>query len=121
MSIPPDSGPIAGSTPPVPPPVQSMTMIDRLKSSWGNPSKRPMLIFGFGAVGIAVILLLVAIAQLMRGAASSAPTPAPAPTCVGPNCPVSQPSPLVPKKLYVRDRTFNITPVAVQKGNWPAE
>lgn len=96
-------------------------MINRLKSSWGNPSKRPMLIFGFGAVGIAVILLLVAIAQLLGGAASPAPTPAPAPTCVGPNCPVSQPSPLVPKKLYVRDRTFNITPVAVQKGNWPAD
>jgi len=94
-------------------------MINRLKSSWNNPSKRPMLIFGFGAVGIAVILLLVAITQLMGGAASATPVPTPAPTCVGPNCPISQPSPLVPKKLHVRDRTFDITPVAVQKGKWP--
>jgi hypothetical protein len=78
-----------------------------------------MLIFGFGAVGIAVVLLLVAVTQLIGGAASATPVPTPAPTCVGPNCPIAQPSPLVPKKLYVRDRTFDITPVAVQKGNWP--
>jgi hypothetical protein len=80
-----------------------------------------MLIFGFGAVGIAAVLLLVAIAQLIGGAASSAPAPTPVPTCVGPNCPIAQPSPLVPRKLYVRDRTFDITPVAVQKGKWPAD
>ena len=80
-----------------------------------------MLIFGFGAVGIAAVLLLVAITQLIGGAASSPPVPTPAPTCVGPNCPIAQPSPLVPKKLYVRDRTFDITPIAVQKGKWPAE
>src|SRR5512136_1200749 len=107
MSISPDSGNAAGSTPPVPPPAQSMTMIDRLKSSWDNPSKRPMLIFGFGAVGIALILLLVAITQLMSGATPAASVPTPVPTCVGPNCPISQPSPVVPKKLYVRDRTFD--------------
>jgi hypothetical protein len=94
-------------------------MIDRLKASWSNPSKRPMLIFGFGAVGIAIILLLIAITQLLGGAAASEPTPVPTPTCTGPNCPVAQSSPLVPKKLYVRDRTFDITPVAVQKGKWP--
>src|SRR5512141_167882 len=117
MSIPPDSGPIAGSTPPVPPPVRSTTMIDRLKSSWANPSKRPMLIFGFGAVGIAVILLLVAIIQLVGVTGSAEPTPVPTPTCVGANC-VPPPSPIVPKKLYVRDRTFEITPVAVPKGVW---
>jgi hypothetical protein len=94
-------------------------MIDRLKDSWRNPSKRPMLIFGFGAVGIAVILLLIAITQLIGGTAAAVPTPIPTPTCVGPNCPIAQPNPLVPKKLYVRDRTFEITPVAVQKGQWP--
>ena len=119
MSISPDSGNAAGPLPPVPPPIQSITMIDRLKSSWNNPSKRPMLIFGFGAVGIAIILLLVAITQLIGGAAASVPAPIPTPTCVGPNCPIAQPGPLVPKKLYVRDRTFDITPVAVQKGKWP--
>lgn len=95
-------------------------MIDRLKASWSNPAKRLTLIFGFGAVGIAILLLLVAALQLLRGAESSKPTPTPAPTCVGPNCPIAQPSPLVPKKLYVRDRTFDIAPVAIQKGNWPA-
>ena len=120
MSIPPDSGHAAGSTPPVPPPVHSNTMIDRLKSSWGQPSKRPMLIFGFGAVGIAAVLLLVAVVQLMGGAASSEPTPVPTPTCVGPNCPIQPANPLVPKKLYVRDRTYDITPVAVPKGKWAA-
>jgi len=119
MSISPDNGNAAGPLPPVPPPIQPITMIDRLKSSWNNPSKRPMLIFGFGAVGIAIILLLVAIAQLIGGAAASVPAPIPTPTCVGPNCPIAQPGPLVPKKLYVRDRTFDITPVAVQKGKWP--
>ena len=77
MSISPDSGNAAGPLPPVPPPIQSITMIDRLKSSWNNPSKRPMLIFGFGAVGIAVILLLVAITQLIGGAAAPAPAPTP--------------------------------------------
>ncbi len=119
MSVSPDSGSATGSTPPARPPNQSTAMIDRLKSSWSNPSKRPMLIFGFGAVGIAVLLLLTAIVQLMGGAATSVPTPSPTPTCVGPNCPIQQPSPLVPTKLYVRDRTFEIAPVAVQKGQWP--
>lgn len=119
MSTSPDSGNAAGSTPPVPSPHPSTTMIDRLKASWSNPSKRPMLIFGFGAVGIAFILLVVAAIQLIGGPTTEKPTPTPTPTCVGPNCPVPQQSPLIPNKLYVRDRTFEITPVAVQKGKWP--
>ena len=119
MSTSPDNGSAPGSTPPVPPPLQSITMIDRLKASWSNPSKRPMLIFGFGAVGIALILLVVAAIQLIGGVETAKPTPTPTPTCVGPNCPPPVQSPLVPKKLYVRDRTFEITPVAVQKGKWP--
>ncbi len=94
-------------------------MIDRLKTSWNNPSKRPTLIFGFGAVGIALILLVVAALQLISGAETAQSQPTPVPTCVGPNCPVAQSSPLVPQKLYLRDRTFDITPVAVQKGKWP--
>jgi hypothetical protein len=94
-------------------------MIDRLKTSWSNPSKRPMLIFGFGAVGIAAVLLMVAVIQLAGGIGSAPPIATPTPPCVGPNCPITQPSALVPKKLYVRDRTFEITPVAVQRGNWP--
>jgi len=94
-------------------------MIDRLKASWSNPSKRPMLIFGFGAVGIAFILLVVAAIQFIGGVDTAKPTPTPIPTCVGPNCPPPPGKPLVPQKLYVRDRTFEITPVAVQKGKWP--
>ena len=41
-------------------------MNDRLKASWNNPSKRPTLIFGFGAVGIALILLIVSLAAARR-------------------------------------------------------
>lgn len=78
-----------------------------------------MLIFGFGAVGIAAVLLVVAVFQLIGGAETARPAPTPTTACVGPNCPITQPSPLVPKKLYVRDRAFEITPVAIQKGKWP--
>ena len=119
MSTSPDNGKPTGSPPPVPPSLSSTTMIDRLKASWSNPSKRPMLIFGFGAVGIALILLVIAAAQLFGGTGTETPAPTPTPTCTGPNCPPPVQSPVVPKKLYVRDRTFDITPVAVQKGKWP--
>ncbi len=118
MPTSPDKGNAAGSTPPVPPPNRPSTMIDRLKTSWSNPSKRPMLIFGFGAVGIAVILLLVAVIQLVNDTGSNKPVPTPTPTCVGPNCPPPPPGPIIPKKLYVRDRTFEITPIAVPDGLW---
>ncbi len=110
MSIPPDNSHSASSTPP---PNRPSAMIGRLKTSWSNPSKRPMLIFGFGAVGIAAVLLLVAIAQLV-GTETPTPTPTPTPSCVGSNCPPPS-NPIIPKKLYVRDRTFEITPVAVDK------
>jgi hypothetical protein len=94
-------------------------MNNRLKESWNNPAKRPTLIFGFGAVGIALILLLIAVIQLIGGPEAAPPAPTPTPVCTGPNCPVVQTSPLVPRKLYVRDRSFAITPVAVQQGKWP--
>ena len=93
-------------------------MIDRLKTSWRDPSKRPMLMLGFGAVGIAAVLLLVALTQLFGPNTASAPVPTPSPTCIGPNCPVPQSKPLVPQKLFVRDRVFEVTPVAVPKGVW---
>lgn len=115
---PPDSGQSPGSLPPAPPP-PSTTMNDRLKASWNNPSKRPTLIFGFGAVGIALILLIIAALQLLSGPEAAPPPPTLTPACTGPNCPVAQSSPLMPKKLYVRDRVFEITPVAIQKGKWP--
>ncbi len=117
MSIPPPlgSGNAAG---PTLPPVQSTSLIDRLKSSWGDSSKRPMLIFGFVAVGVAVILLLVSMIQLAAPAEPSVPVPTPTVGCVPPNCPIPQPAASVPRKLYLRDRTFEITPVAVPKGNW---
>lgn len=78
-----------------------------------------MLVVGFGAVGIAAVLLVVAALQLISSAEPPVPAPVPTPACVGPNCPIAQPGPLVPRKLYVRDRVFEITPVAVQKGKWP--
>jgi hypothetical protein len=123
MSIPPPSGNgnAAGPTPSAPPPTQSTNPINRLKASWGDSSKRPMLIFGFAAVGVAVVLLLVSVLQLVAPAEPSDQVPTPTPTCVPPNCGVRQPDASIPQKLYVRDRTFEITPIAVPKnGNWTA-
>ena len=120
MSIPPPSGSgnAAGPSPSASPPTQSTSPLNRLKASWGDSSKRPMLIFGFAAVGVAVVLLLVSVLQLAAPAEPSDLVPAPTATCVPPNCPVPQPAASIPKKLYVRDRTFEITPIAVPKGNW---
>jgi hypothetical protein len=120
MSIPPPSGSgnTGGSPPPALPSVQSTSLINRLKSSWGDSSKRPMLIFGFAAVGVAAVLLLASVVQLVTPTEQTAPVPSPTATCVPPNCPVNQPVASVPRKLYVRDRTFEITPIAVPKGNW---
>jgi hypothetical protein len=120
MSISSDSGNAAGSTPPRPPAVQSATPLNRLKSSWSDPAKRPMLIFGFGAVGVAFILLIIALTQMFPASEPAAPVPTPLPTCVGPNCPQTPPKNRVPDKLHVRDRTFEIDPVAVPKGKWTA-
>ncbi len=121
MSIPPPSGSgnAAGPLPPAPRPVQSTSLIDRLKSSWGDSSKRPMLIFGFAAVGVAVVLLLVSVLQLVAPAEPMPPVPTPT-VDYGVNVPPPQPAASVPRKLYVRDRTFEVTPVAVPKGNWTA-
>ena len=107
-----------GPSPSVPPPTQSTSPLNRLKASWGDSSKRPMLIFGFAAVGVAAVLLLVSVIQLAAPAEPTAPVLTPTVECVPPNCPVSQPVAIVPRKLYVRDRTFEITPIAVPKGNW---
>ena len=112
MSIPPDSGNAA------PPPTQSNSLLNRLKSSWGDSSKRPMLVFGFAAVGVAVVLLLVALFQLFSPTEPAAPLPTPTSECVPPNCPINQPAASVPHKLYLRDRTFQIDPIAVPKGTW---
>lgn len=120
MSILPESGNAAGPTPPVPSPVHSTSIIDRLKSSWGDSSKRPLLLFGFAAVGVAVILLGVSVTQLFSPAESPGPAPTPTVDC-GVNCPPPAPAASVPKKIYLRDRTFEIAPVAVAKnGNWSA-
>jgi hypothetical protein len=94
-------------------------MNNRLKASWNNPAKRPTLIFGFGAVGVAVILLIIAAVQLLNGPPAAPPSPTPTPTCTGPNCPPPPGKNLAPQKLFVRDRTFDITPVAIEKGKWP--
>jgi hypothetical protein len=80
-----------------------------------------MLLFGFGAVGVAAVLLVVALAQLLGiGSTPVVPAPTPTPTCIGANCVQAQPPNPVPHKLYVRDREFEIEPVAVPKGNWTA-
>lgn len=115
MSIPPGND---GSSPSAPPPTQSTSPVGRLKASWGDSSKRPMLIFGFAAVAVAAVLLLVSVMQLAAPAEPIAPVHTPTVECVPPNCPVSQPAANIPRKLYVRDRTFEITPISVPKGNW---
>jgi hypothetical protein len=77
-----------------------------------------MLMFGIGAMGLAVILLLVAVLQVAAPSTPPVPTPTPDTGCTI-NCqlPQQQP-PVTPKKLHVRDRTLDIVPVAVPKGNW---
>ncbi len=77
-----------------------------------------MLFLGFGAVGIALILLLVAITQVIGPGKPSGPTPTPDTGCTI-NCGApAQVSAVVPKRLHVRDRTLDILPVAVPKGDW---
>lgn len=80
-----------------------------------------MLLFGFGAVGVAAVLLVVALAQLFGlGNPPAVPAPTSTPACTGANCVQAQPQNPVPLKLYVRDRVFEIAPVAVPKGKWTA-
>jgi hypothetical protein len=88
-------------------------MLNRLKVSWKDPAKRPALVLGFGAVGLAVVLLVVAIGQLTPSTPSATPTPTV--SCV--NCPPPPPS-LVPKVLHLRDRSIFVEPVNVTGGKW---
>jgi hypothetical protein len=110
-----------GPSPSAPPPTQSTSPLNRLKASWGDSSKRPMLIFGFAAVGVAAVLLLVSMIQLVAPVEPAAPVLTPTVECVPPNCPVAQPVAIVPQKLHVRDRVYEITPIGVPKGNWTAK
>ncbi len=119
MSIPPDADNAAESTPP-PSGSQLSGAIDRFKSSWNDSSRRPMLIFGFGAVSLAVIVLLIALFQVVAPTTPPTPTPTPDTGCTI-NCGApAQVGAVVPTKLHVRDRTIDITPVAVTKGSWNA-
>ena len=94
-------------------------MRERLKSAWSDRSRRPALIFGFAAVGVAVILLILASSQLIP-ARPPAPTPTPDTGCTI-NCGVGgQVSPVVPKTLRIRDHTYDVTPVTVPRGDWTA-
>ena len=120
MSNLPDDRNAGSSMPPGSSAVESGGPLASLKSSWRDPSKRPMLLFGFGAVGFAVVLLIVALTQLLGGSPPPAPVPTPTQACTGANCVQAQPQNPIPKKLYVRDRVFEISPVAVPKGNWTA-
>ncbi len=89
-------------------------MRNRLRASWSDSAKRPTLMLGFGAVGLAVVLLVIAISQLNPG--SSTPTPTPTSECQ-PICPPA-PQSYSPKVLHLRNRTISITPISVKKGDW---
>jgi len=89
-------------------------MPNRLQSSWNDPAKRPVLILGFGAVGVAFVLLIIALTAGNPPQPSATPTP----TCTPPNC--GQPGPSSPdlKVLHLRDRSIFITPVTPSNGVW---
>lgn len=101
---------------PAPDPVRS-TMLDRLKTSWNDPAKRPALAIGFGAVGLAIVLLVVALTQINPPPPAVTPTPT---TECRVNCgPGPQIEPVTPKVLQLRDRQIFIAPVNIDsKGNW---
>jgi hypothetical protein len=91
-------------------------MRDRLKASWTDPARRPVLILGVGAVALAVVLLIVALTQITPASPEVKPTVTS--SCVI-NCgPGSQSTQPFPKTLRLRSRSKSIVPVTVEQGNW---
>lgn len=91
-------------------------MRDRLKASWTDPARRPVLVLGVGAVALAVVLLMVALTQITPAPPVIKPTATS--SCVincGPGPQSTQP---FPKTLRLRSRSKSIVPVNVEKGNW---
>ncbi len=89
-------------------------MRNRLKASWTDPARRPVLLLGFGAVGLSIVLLLVALTQI--GPRAPEVTPTPTSSCV--NCLPTQTTQAIPKTLRLRSRSKSIVPVTVEKGAW---
>jgi hypothetical protein len=90
-------------------------MLDRLKSSWNDPARRPMLVLGLGAVAIAIVLLVIAFTQIKPPVEEPTPTPDNCVINCGPGPQVAQ---IVPQVLHIRNRSRSIVPVNVSKGNW---
>ncbi len=91
-------------------------MRNRLKASWTDPARRPVLLLGFGAVALSIVLLIVALTQLSPKPIEVKPTPTS--SCVincGPGPQTSQP---IPKTLRLRSRSKSLVPVNVDKGDW---
>lgn len=91
-------------------------MLNRLKSTWQDPARRPTLIVGLGAVGLAVLLLIVAATQLQTSGPQAVPTSTPESCIICP--PGSQSKPAVPEVLHVRSRAKSLVPVNITKGSW---
>ena len=91
-------------------------MRNRLKASWTDPARRPVLLLGFGAVALSIVLLVVALSQLSPRTPEVKPTPTS--SCVincGPGPQTTQP---IPKTLRVRSRSKPLVPVNVNQGDW---
>lgn len=91
-------------------------MRNRLKASWTDPARRPVLLLGFGAVALSIVLLVVALTQLSPKPTEVKPTPTS--SCAincGPGPQTSQP---IPKTLRLRSRSKSLVPVNVDKGDW---
>jgi hypothetical protein len=81
-------------------------MRNRLKASWTDPVRRPVLLLGLGAVALSIVLLVVALTQLSPRPPEVKPTPTQA---------VSQ---AIPRTLRLRSRSKSLIPVNVDKGDW---
>ena len=102
---------------PPPPDPAKPSLRERLAFAWADPGRRPALVIGVFAVGLALVLVFVAIGQLSPTPEVTA-TPTPDTGCVI-NCETGpQAAPPIPKVIHVRGRSIFITPVNVTEGRW---